>query len=450
MLKKNTNKSIFVFIFLTIFISTVLLPSALYASEKHKKTKQSRKGKKPVRRHQNKKRITSAENIDINSVVGFEGYETWFSQLMAKNDVTGASVAIAKNGRIIYSKGFGYADKAAHEPVTPNTLFRVASVSKAVTAVAVMKLCEEGKLSLQDKVFRVLDGVSPLNGGDIDPRIYDITVQHLLQMSGGWNRKRSGDPVNYPHAVIAAKAAGKAPPADIDTTLRYWMGKHLDFDPGTDYAYSNIGYVILGKIVEKVSGQPYEKYVKSEIFNPIGITAMRLGKTLRKDRAAGETLYYSNPEQKLRPSIFVGEHGLVSEEYGAEFALETHSADGAWIGSASDLVRFIVTVAGDGEAVSPISQTSLKLMLRRPELDYWKNKNEYFGMGWNVVEGDVGSKSLWYRSGSLPGTLAYVGRREDRIAVALIVNSRPQSWHKFNRISRAALWRAVDTEKTLN
>ncbi|MBF0464679.1 MAG: beta-lactamase family protein [Nitrospirae bacterium] len=445
---KNLHRSLLLYILIAVFVSTLLVPSDVQARVKHRKHSRS---KSHVGRHHKKKRAARVivEKIDVSSVVGIEGYETWLSEQMSKYGVTGASVAVAKNGQVVYAKGFGYANRYANEPVTSKTLFRVASVSKAVTAVSIMKLCEDGKLSLQDKVFRVLNDFTPLNySTSSDPRIYDITVQQLLQMSGGWNRKRSGDPVNYPHAVIAAKLAGKRPPADIDTTVSYWMGKPLDFDPGTDYAYSNIGYVILGKIIERVSGMPYEKYVKSEILNPMGIIAMRLGKTLQKDRAEGETLYYPTAGQKLKPSIFVGEYGLVSEEYGAEFALETHSADGAWIASASDLVKFITTVAGDNPAVSPpISQTSLRLMLSRPALSHWNNKAEYFGMGWNVEEGGASCKSLWYRSGSLPGTLAYVGRREDAVAVALIVNSRPKNWHRFNQISRAALWRAVDTEK---
>ncbi|QWR76766.1 serine hydrolase domain-containing protein [Candidatus Magnetomonas plexicatena] len=447
LITNNLHKSFLLYAVIAVIISMLVIPSDAQARVKH------HSGKKSAGRYHKKKRaIRAVEKIDVSSVVGIAGFETWFLEQMRKYDVTGASVAVAKNGQIVYAKGFGYADKYANVPVNSQTLFRVASVSKAITAVSIIKLCEEGKLSLQDKVFRLLSDLTPLESGTTpDPRIYDITVQQLLQMSGGWNRKRSGDPVNYPHAVIAAKIAGKRPPADIDTTLRYWMGKPLDFDPGTDYAYSNIGYVILGKIIERVSGMPYEKYVKSEILNPMGLLAMRLGKTLRKDRAEGETLYYPTAGQKLRPSLFVGEQGLVSEEYGSEFALETHSADGAWIASASDLVTFITTVAGDNHVVSPsISQASLRLMLSRPTLSHWDNKTEYFGMGWNIVEGTAPIKSLWYRSGSLPGTLAFVARREDAVAVALIVNTRPKNWHKFNRISRAALWRAVDTEKMWN
>src|SRR5699024_9457992 len=112
------------------------------------------------------------------------------NQLLRDWRIAGASVAIVKEGQLIYAKGFGYADKDEEEKVTPNHLFRIASVSKLITAVAVMRLHEEGKVDLDAKVFGE-DGI--LNDSlylDIrDKKMRDITVQHLLQHEGGWSSR---------------------------------------------------------------------------------------------------------------------------------------------------------------------------------------------------------------------------------------------------------------------
>ena len=183
-------------------------------------------------------------------------------------------MAIVKNGRLVYARGFGYADIDRKEPVKPTSLFRIASVSKTITAVAILKLVEQRKLEPDVRVFDLLkleDKVT--KGATVDKRWKQITVSHLLRHQGGWNRAKSGDPIDVGLDVLSFNRA--APPLTTDHLIRYMLGRPLDFDPGTQYAYSNFGYCLLGRVVEAASGRPYEDYVREEVLKPMDIVSMR-------------------------------------------------------------------------------------------------------------------------------------------------------------------------------
>ena len=122
--------------------------------------------------------------------------------------------------------------------------------------MAVLQLVQDGKLSLDDKVVPILGDTGPRPGKVSDPRVQDIRVRHLLQHSGGFDRKRSGDVVFMPGAVEAAKRQGGALPPDCPTVMRDALERTLDFPPGTRIAYSNIGYCMLGRVVERVGANP--------------------------------------------------------------------------------------------------------------------------------------------------------------------------------------------------
>jgi len=127
----------------------------------------------------------------------------------------------------------------------------------------------------------------------VDPRLFEISIRHLLYHAGGWDAGRGSDPTGR---FREAAATLKVPlPASAETIIRYMIGRPLDFDPGTQHAYSNFGYCLLGRVIEKVSGRSYEDYVKEHLIKPIAITNMRIGRTLREQRFPGEVCYYSAP-----------------------------------------------------------------------------------------------------------------------------------------------------------
>jgi hypothetical protein len=181
---------------------------------------------------------------------------------MKKWTIEGASVAIAKNGKLIYARGFGYADTAAGIEIQPYSKFRIASISKLVTAVAIMKLREEGKLSLEDKVFGP-EGI--LNDSCYcdpkDNRVFNITVAHLLSHEGGWSQ-RYGDQMFMPQ-VIACQMKTNLP-VDAKTIIRFALSKKLHFTPGTGRSYSNLGYPDLMRLLLAVDGLSYNDDLLSQ------------------------------------------------------------------------------------------------------------------------------------------------------------------------------------------
>ena len=210
------------------------------------------------------------------------GFDRLMSSFIKQNGLPGAELAVSHNGRIVYNRSFGYADRDKKIPVQPTSLFRIGSISKTITAVAVLQLVEKNKLKLDDKVFDVLKLEEP-QGIPFDKRWKAVTILELLQHTGGWDSGKSFDPTG-PWPTISKEMHLKSP-GDHAGIIQYMLRKPLQFDPGTQHQYSNFGYCLLGRTIEKISGSSYEGYVKTHVLAPLGIKRMRLGKTSLKDRA---------------------------------------------------------------------------------------------------------------------------------------------------------------------
>jgi len=366
----------------------------------------------------------------------FSSIDAVMQNFMKQLSLPGASLAITDHGRLVYARGFGYADVGSREPVTPSSLFRIASISKSITAVAILQLVDQGKLSLDDKVFEILRYEPHLEVGmEIDTRQNDITIEHLLQHRGGWDRDKSFDGMFK--SIEFAETLGVASPADSGSIIRMMLGKRLDFDPGERYAYSNYGYCLLGRVVEKLTDQPYEEYVKVNVLAPLGVTAMQVGATHLDGRKLNEVRYY---DPQLGESVFANNlHSPVPQSYGA-WHLEAMDSHGAWIASATDLVRF--ASAFDAPAQCPIlSEGNVRKMFERPEglagFDAkGKPKSQYYGLGWNVTVVDSDSYTASH-SGSLPGTNTMLTRRADGRNVAILFNTRASA--ESSRVVSAVL-----------
>jgi len=339
--------------------------------------------------------------------------------------IPGGALAVVRDGRLVLAKGYGLADVEAKVPVAPDSLFRIASISKPITAVAVLKLVQDGKLDIDAKAFALL-GLRPEKG---DPRLGDVTVRHLLQHTGGWDRERSGDPMFMPFRI--AEDLGLPTPPDAGAILRYMAPRPLDFDPGTRHAYSNFGYCVLGRILEKVSGESYEDHVRKSVLAPMGITRMRLGRSLLEQRAEGEVRYYPLTGLQARPVFESVKEKEVPWPYGG-FCLEAMDAHGGWLASAIDLVRFAASID------TVLDAKTLDLMVARP--DRLKPEAAYYGCGWMVRPvGKDGKRNLWH-AGSLPGTSTLLVLRHDGLIWAALFNDRTRGEGKID----PALHRAAD------
>ena len=186
---------------------------------------------------------------------------------MTRWSLRGVSLSVMRNDSLLYARGYGRAD--ASKPMTPGTLLRMASVSKLITAVGIMKLQERGKLVLDTPVFGpfgILDGYDQYI---TDDNYYLITVEHLLRHQAGFTQK-GGDPMFSTPAMMRAIGTSKAPTQEQLT--RYLLRRPLAYLPGTDQEYSNFGYLLLSMIIEKITGESYEAWTKREVLEPAGCT----------------------------------------------------------------------------------------------------------------------------------------------------------------------------------
>lgn len=368
-----------------------------------------------------------------------ESFDALFPDLMTRWGVPGGAVAVLKDDRLVFIKGYGRADTESGAPVTATSLFRIASLSKPLTAAAVLRLREQGRLGLEDKVFRKYLVPTPPPGTAMDPRLLDVTVRQLLEHAGGWDRDVSFDPMFRSKEI--AEALDKPGPAAAADIIRYMTGRRLDFAPGARYAYSNFGYCVLGRVIEKIAGKSYFEAMKELVLDAAGITAMRLGRSRLADRADGEVRYYDHLGAPLTSSVFPADKEPVPWPYGG-FYLEAMDSHGAWLASAVDLMRFLAVCDGRSGRADILSASTLQDMTARPNLPDWESASSYYGLGWSVRP--VGNDANWWHTGSLPGTTSIIVRASNGLAWVGLFNSRPANADDFTTELDQAFWKAVE------
>lgn len=383
------------------------------------------------------RRSIMAANVPAagTQVDGYEELDAGIKDLLVRFDIPGASVAVIRNGELVLTRGYGYADRATEQLVTPETLFRIASASKIITAAAVLKLVEDGKISLDQKVFPLLSELTEKLTWK-DKRTGDITVGDLLTMSAGWNKEKTGDPVITPHVVRIARRMHTAPPADFDTTMRWVLTRKLNFKPGSDFCYSNFAYGVLGKLIEVTSGQSYQDYVRDHILAAAEVTSFAPAKTRASDRLPGETVYYGYPGEAAERSIFPGPSGKNMPAPYARAHMEAATAMFGWVATAGDLAKLASVLTGNQAAPAPLRADTVETMCSRPELPGWKHSTKYFAMGWEIATDKHGTIKSWFKDGTLPGTRAFVQRNASGTVWALLFNSRPK-WKSKDRFMEA-------------
>ncbi len=359
------------------------------------------------------------------AVAGLEPFDELMRSFLAEHSVPGAALAVSRGGRVVYARGFGCADVDAQTPVEPTALFRIASISKPITAVAVLQLVEQGRLQLDDRAIDSMDLPRFLaEDAEPDPRWKRVTVRHCLQHTGGWDRGKSFDPIARPWDIAATLDI--EPPVTPAHVVRYMLGRPLDFEPGKRYAYSNFGYLVLGRIIEAVTGRQYETHVRKAVLAPLGITSMRLGRALLAHRAPGEVKYYP-ARARTRPALYPPRIGQpVPIQYGGE-NFEAFEAHGGWIASAVDLVKF--AAAFDDPTNCPIlGEDAIRTMWSRPAGAAGTQpdgtpREVFYGCGWSVRPvGNEGALNAWH-GGRIAGTSTLLVRRWDGLNWAVLFNT---------------------------
>jgi CubicO group peptidase (beta-lactamase class C family) len=309
---------------------------------------------------------------------------------MATYAVPGFSVAVGNAGRTIYQDAFGLADCDRNEPLTPMHLFRIASVSKPITSTAIFSLIEQGRLRLDERIFGA-GGVlgTDFGGPPYKPQVDEITIEHLLtHTGGGWNNTHDDPMFMNPgmnHAELIAWVLRNRP---------------LDHPPGQAYAYSNFGYCVLGRVIEKLTRQNYADHVSNTVLKRCGIVDMAIAGNTLAQRRRGEVVYYGQGRDN---------------PYGMNVTrMDSH---GGWLARPADLAQFAMHLDGSAAPPKLLQPDAIRAMTTG------SSANAGYAKGWAVNRANT-----WWHNGSLPGTSTIMVRTHNGFCWAAFINtSRPDS-----------------------
>lgn len=306
-------------------------------------------------------------------------------KLMDECHIPGVSLSVMKGTTPAYSKGYGVADQETGEKVTPDHLFRVASISKQFCALCIMTLKEQGRLNLDDKVFGdagILKGLYK----NVTSYHKSITVRHLLSHSSGICKGLS-DPAFTDSYRFFNDWSGAPVPVDtlIQRTLNARQNSYDSYSPGFTYDYSNVGYCILHRVVEVVSGKSYETFLKEDVLAGMGITDTHIGGK-RYERRENECVYYSQGDAN-----------------GYENPLKTIAGAAGIITSTNQMMRFLTYVDGDETVPDVLSSESLGEMYS--PYPYLADSYRGYGLGWNM-NNSRRFKGAHFHGGNMAGTAA--------------------------------------------
>jgi CubicO group peptidase (beta-lactamase class C family) len=353
--------------------------------------------------------------LDVPDLARFDAL---MQDFMQARGIRSGALAVTFQGRLVLARGYTWSADP-DDTALPTSLFRIASLSKPITATAILYLSQMGKLQLNQPVLDFLD-LEPPPGKSADSRLPRVTIRHLLNHLGGWDANESFDPMFRDTRI--AREMDLELPITQDDIMTYMTERKLDFDPGARYAYSNYGYMLLGRAIEAVTGQTYEEYVKQTILAPLGITDMQIGGSLLADRAPGEMRYYTRSNRQVR-SVFDADN-RVPWPYGG-WNLPNMDAPGGWIASAEDMARFAAAL--DDPARHPyLIPPTIKTFFAEPSIGIQPG-DWYYGCGWLVqhIEEDDAFRGIntWH-DGSLSGSFTLMVRRYDGIDWVALFNQR--------------------------
>lgn len=322
-------------------------------------------------------RPTTGERVEALS-----GVDDAMKSYMLANDIPGGALGIAKDGEVVFERGYGHSDLLQTEPVRPDDTFRIASITKLFTKVAVKSLVDDGRLATSTRPFRELD-LEPPAGESRTDGLNDVTVSHLLDHEGGWDITGLGYDPTF-HQFTIAQELDVEPPATTRDIVRFMLSEPLQFEPGEKQVYSNFGYLVLSLLVEHVTSTSFPEFVRSVCFEEDVSDVLYEGSTRPANRPEREVDYHS-----------VGQcpNAMTLEAYDT-----VPCADGGWP---------VASVGGAGELV-----TNVRTLLAVSD-DYTIE---------GEPRGDTDSGLSFH--GSAPGVYSVLHQRKDGVDVAVLFNYR--------------------------
>jgi N-acyl-D-amino-acid deacylase len=334
-------------------------------------------------------------------------------EVLEKYKIPGAAVAIAKDGKLVFARGYGWADLAARQPVLPTSLFNLASCTKPFTAAAILKLVDEEKLRLDDPVYKLIArDVKLPRDVEVDDRYYRITVRQMLHHAAG-----------LPH-----DGKNRGGQVTLEEYVAENMREPLLYDPGTKTEYSNLGFLVLRLVVKHAAGETFETYSREHVLAPCGIKDMRLD-SLRAGYFDGEAhRYFAGSDKPLRG----GQSGRLSED------------GGSWTASAVDVLRFMTALDGSRGRALLSKEAYAEMLSPLPSL---RNRGRHNGLGWDRVERRDG-KYFYEKNGGIAGISTWMEHQPDGVNFAILFNASPGE--KKDPDNTAAVWRKSIIEAIRN
>jgi CubicO group peptidase (beta-lactamase class C family) len=290
------------------------------------------------------------------------------------NSLAGIVVLAADKDRILDLEAVGYADVAAKKPMQVDTIFWIASMTKPVTATALMMLVDEGKVNLDDPVqkyipeFKLQMVVDPKDPTDPPkPASHAITVREILSHT-------SGLPF-HPQAKIA-----KGDAISLEDEARVFAAEPLTFDPGSSYAYSNEGFIVVGRVIEVASGIPYEKFVQDRILTPLGMTETRFVPTADEVTRLAKTYQANATRTGIEELVDALKSGLT---FPLDDPKRLPFPAGGLFSTATDMSKFCEMYLNGGvyQGTRYLSEKALKEMTMRQTPPALKDD---YGLGWGL------------------------------------------------------------------
>jgi CubicO group peptidase (beta-lactamase class C family) len=312
----------------------------------------------------------------------------WLFEHVIKEGYPGAAILVAQNGRILYQNGYGYADIGNRVRITPETKFRIGSVTKQFTAAAILKLQEDGRLSVDDKLSKYYPDF---------PRGDEITLYHLLTHTSGL--------ANYTSKPdFLKKVMTEATPAEIVDSIKK---DKPDFNPGEKWEYCNSGYFLLGCIVEKVSGQSLAAFFQETFFDPLGMrnTGMHHWNRILDHEATGYSYLGGKVQRSLDWDMsWAGGAGALYSTVGDLYRWNDALFNGKVLTAASLEAAFTPAKLKDGKVAPAVGQG--------------------YGFGWIV--GKLRGLTSLAHDGGLHGFVSYLMQLpEQKFTVAVLANNDP-------------------------
>jgi CubicO group peptidase (beta-lactamase class C family) len=319
--------------------------------------------------------IATGQSLDLPAL------EASAKEELAATKTPGAAIGIVQDGRFIYSHGFGTSDLETGAPVTAETLFRLGSTTKMLTAATVATLASAGKLNFEDTVGKHIQG--------LDPAIAALTINQILSHTSGLKD--------------TAVMNGRHDDAALGEEIRRWKSDWLFTKPGAIYSYANPGFWLAGYVAESIAGKPYADLVTELVFAPVGMTSSTLRPTMAMTRplSQGHEVVNGNVAV-LRPAP----DNAANWPAGSAFS------------NLVDLSRFVTAMMNDGKPAFP---STVVKALTTPHADIPGSHSKY---GYGLDLDDIGGVQVWSHGGSRAGYGSFIAMLPQRHTAVIVLCNR--------------------------